>query len=219
MPFKTPQSAVSNQKKRSFLSSFSKLTIILFFVGFLTGCLAANLLEDSLYAPALALFQNTLKNISSLAISRNDVFLYSCKENIKFFLLLIFFSLTNVWRLYYTGFTLYTGFSHGLLCSFCVLLYGPGGIIRYFCFLLPQVLFLAPAFLFAMRHLEALHSSWFFSEEKESAQTFFFHSKRRQLLFSKLPPLLLCVILLLCSALLEGYLNIPLLKYYHSSLY
>lgn len=219
MPLKTPQPALSKQKKSSPLSSFSKLTISLFFVGFLAGCLAAGLFEDSLYAPALTLFQNTLKHISSLAISRNDVFLYSCKENMKCFLLLIFFSLTNVWRLYYAGFTLYTGFSHGLLCSFCVLLYGPGGIIGYFCFLFPQVLLLVPAFLLTVRHLEEFHCCWFSAEDKEQPRLLLFHSKRRQLLFSKLPPLLLCAILLLCSALLEGYLNIPLLKHYHGSLY
>lgn len=219
MPFQMPHSAPSKQKKRSLLNNFSKLTIGLFFVGFLAGCLAASLLEDSLYAPALALFQNTIKHISSLAISRNDVFLYSCKENIKFFLLLVFFSLTNAWRLYYVGFTLYTGFSHGLLCTFCFLLYGPGGIIIYFCFLFPQVLLLAPAFLLTVRHLEELHCFWFSAEDKESSRNMFLPSKRRQLLFSKLPPLLFCAILLLCSALLEGYLNIPLLKYYHGSLY
>ena len=215
MSFKMPHPTPSKQKKHSFLTVFSKFAIGLFLIGFLTGCFAANLLEDSIYAPALALFQNTTKNISTLAISRNDVFLYSFKENIKYFLLLVFFSLTNAWRLYFTGFTLYTGFSHGLLCTFCVLLYGPGGIIGYFCFFLPQALVLIPAFLLSARHLEELHCCWFASEDKEHSV----YQKRRQLIFSKLPPLLFCVILLLCSALLEGYLNILLLKYYNSALY
>lgn len=210
---------ISSKHKHHFpLNNFAKLTIGLFLIGFLAGCLVANLLEDNLYAPALTLFQNTITNLPSLDINRNDVFLYSMKENIKFFLLLLFFALTNVWHLYYTGYTLYTGFSHGLLCAFCVLLYGPGGIIGYLCFLLPQALLLIPAFLLTVSHLQELHTNWFSSDNNEPAHSFLPNTKKRQLLFAKLPPLLLCIALLLCSALLEGYLNIPLLKYYHSGL-
>lgn len=218
MSIRPKYSRLPKQKQHFPLTGFSRLTIGLFLIGFLAGCVTANLLENSLYAPALTLFQNTVSQISSLDINRNDVFLYSMKENIKYFLLLLFFALTNVWRLYYTGYTLYTGFSHGLLCTFCMLLYHAGGVMEYFCFLLPQALLLVPAFLYLINHMETLHRDWFSSDNREPSHTFLPNAKKRQLLVSKLPVLLICLLLLVCSALLEGYLNIPLLKYYHSGL-
>jgi len=161
----------------------------------------------------LLLFENTLNNLSSLEINGRDVFFYSLKENLKVFFLLVFFAMTNVWRFYYAGFTLYTGFSQGLFCSFCMILSGAGGSLQYLFFLLPQSLLLAPVFLVCICHLEELHCNLFTSESNDSSKGIFQNAKKRQLLLSKLPFFLICIILLAASALLEGYLNIPLLKY------
>jgi len=212
---KLRHTALPKQKRHSLLAAFSRLTVFLFALGFFAGCLAGNLLQDSLYAPALSLFQNTISLLPSLDIDQNDVFLYSIKENMKYFLLLLFFSLTNVWRLYYVGYTLYTGFSHGLLFAFCFLVYHAGGVLEYFCFLLPHCLLMAPAFLLAVSHFEDLHRNWFTPENNDKATSFLPNAQKRQLIFSKLPPIFLCAFLLACSALLEGYCNIPLLKYFH----
>jgi uncharacterized membrane protein SpoIIM required for sporulation len=208
----------TNKKGRHLfsLNHFAKLTIGFFLFGFTGGFLAAHLLRNTLYAPSLSLFQNTLSSLSSLAIDRNDVFLYSMKENVKFFLLFFFFALTNVWRLYYACSTIYSGFSYGLLCAFCILLSGTGGIVEFFCFLLPQALLLIPAYLLAVCSLERLHKGWFSKDYSETSSPLFLHPKRRQLLFASLPSLFFCIILLLLASLIEGYLNIPLLKYYHA---
>lgn len=200
------------------IATYSKLTIGLFLLGALGGCLCTNLLKDYLYEPVLTLFQNTLTNLPSLKISSKEVFWYSLKDYLKCFLLLCFFALTNVWRIYSAGFTLYTGFTHGLLFSFCLFINHITGILQYLCFLLPHTLLLAPIFLLTISHLEVLHNDLFALEKNDSSHGILGNPKKRQLLFSKLPLFFLCIILLVIGALLEGYLNIPLLKYFHAKI-
>lgn len=213
MPVKSKYSTIPKRRHRYLLTGFSRLTIGLFLAGFILGNLSGHLFKEPLYNPVLLLFENTLNNLSSLEINGRDVFFYSLKENLKVFFLLIFFAMTNVWRFYYAGFTLYTGFSQGLFCSFCMILSGAGGSLQYLFFLLPQSLLLAPVFLVCICHLEELHCNLFTSESNDSSKGIFQNAKKRQLLLSKLPFFLICIILLAASALLEGYLNIPLLKY------
>lgn len=206
------QNATSSRHTFFFLNGFSKLTILLFSAGYFLGFFAVQAFQDTLYASALALFQNTVTRIPSLDIDCNDVFFYSLKENLKFFLLPAFFSLTNVWHLYFSACTLYTGFSHGILGAFCVLVCGPSGIVSYLFFLLPQALLLVPLYLIFINHMELLHQSWFAPENNASGSGVLPNAQKRQLLLSKLPFLLLCTVLLLVSALAEGYANILLLK-------
>lgn len=202
------------------LSSFSKLTIGLFLIGFFFGCLGSHFFEEYLYATVVDLFRNTINQIPWLDIDRNEVFLYSLKDHITYFLLLVFFSLTNVWRIYYFGSTIYTGFSQGLLFSFCTMTYGLGGILQYFCFLLPQSILLVPVFLFALSRLELLHKNWFAPENRdiEHSPSFLPAPKKRQLLLCQLPFFFVCTVLLVCCALLEGYLNVPIIKSYNAGL-
>lgn len=216
MPAKIRHTTLPKRKRPFPSNGFSHLTVGLFLAGFLTGYLGGHLLKEHLYEPVLILFENTISNLSTLDINGTDVFFYSLKENLKIFFLLFFFALTNVWRFYYIGFTLYTGFTQGLFCSFCVILSGTIGILQYLCFLLPQTLLLIPVFLICIIHLELLHSDLFAPENNDSSRSLLRNAKKRQLLFSKLPLFLICIILLVISALLEGYLNIPLLKYYFS---
>lgn len=213
MPIKSRYSTMPKRRQHSLMSSFSRLTIGLFLAGFILGNLSGHLFKEHLYNSVLLLFENTLNNLSSLEINGKDVFFYSLKENLKVFFLLVFFAMTNVWRFYYAGFTLYTGFSQGLFCSFCMILSGVGGSLQYLFFLLPQSLLLAPVFLLCICHLEELHCNLFTTESSDSSKGIFQNAKKRQLLLSKLPFFLICIILLIASALLEGYLNIPLLKY------
>ncbi len=214
MPAKIRYTSLPKQGRYFTAFTFSRLTIGLFALGFLAGYLGGNLLREHLYEPVLLLFQNTVNALPSLDINRNDVFFYCLKENLKLFLLLVFFALTNVWRFYYIGFTLYTGFTQGLFCSFCIILSGIAGILQYLCFLLPQMLLLAPVFIVLISHLEMLHSGLFSPENNDSQKSLLHNSKKRQLVLSGLPFLLICILLLGVGALLEGYLNIPLLKYY-----
>ena len=94
-----------------------------------------------------------------------------------------------------------------------MILSGAGGFVQYLFFLLPQSLLLAPVFLLCICHLEDLHCDLFSSENSDNSKGILQNAKKRQLIISKLPLLLICIVLLTAGALLEGYLNIPLLKY------
>lgn len=216
MSAKIKYSSLPKRKRHFPITVFSRLTIGLFFLGFLAGCFSGTLLKNQLYEPVLTLFQSTVNNLPYLEIKYQNVFFYSLKENMKIFLLLVFFAMTNVWKLYYTGFTLYTGFSQGLLFSFCLLLSSTLGVLQYLCFLLPHALLLAPVFLYLMEQLDEFHSCMFTPENGDTSGGIFSGSKKRQLFFTKLPLFLTCILLLSICALLEGYLNIPLLKYFHA---
>lgn len=205
------------KRKRHFpITVFSRLIIGLFSLGFLTGCFCGTLLKNQLYEPVLTLFQSTVNNLPYFEISYKNVFFYSLKDNLKVFLLFAFFSMTNVWKLYYTGFTLYTGFSQGLLFSFCLLLSSTLGILQYLCFLLPHALLLIPVFLIAVARLDEFHSGLFTPENGDTTGNIFTNNQKRQLFFTMLPLFLIGILLLTFCSLLEGYLNIPLLKYFHS---
>ena len=215
MSAKIKYSSLPKRKRHIPITVFSRLTIGLFFLGFLAGCFSTTLLKDQLYEPVLALFRSTVNNLPYLEIRHQNVFLYSLVENLKIFLLLVFFAMTNVWKLYYTGFTLYTGFSQGLLFSFCLLLSNTLGVLQYLCFLLPQTLLLVPVLLYLMSQLDEFHSCLFTPESSDTSGGFFSGGKKRQLFFTRLPLFLTCILLFTICALLEGYLNIPLLKYFH----
>lgn len=163
----------------------------------------------TLYCCYLKIRWTTLPHWKSIAKMSFSI----ARRKLKNLFLLAFFALTNVWRFYYAGFTLYTGFSQGLFCSFCMILSGAGGSLQYLLFLLPQSLLLAPVFLLCICHLEELHRNLFTAENAENSKGIFQNAKKRQLLLSKLPFFFICIILLTVGALLEGYLNIPLLKY------
>lgn len=209
----------TNKKNKTALSGFSKITIGIFLLGFIPGCICAHFFEDYLYGTVISLFENTVNQIPWLSIDRNEIFLLSFREHTTYLLLLVFFALTNVWRLYYIGSTIYVGFSQGLFFSFCTMTYGIGGVLQYFCFLLPQGALLVPVFLFAINRLENLHRDWFCSDTQEYRRTLsFFTPQKKQLIFHQLPFFFLCIILLLLCAVLEGYLNVPLIKAYNSGL-
>ncbi|MCD7825559.1 MAG: stage II sporulation protein M [Clostridiaceae bacterium] len=198
------------------VSFFQKLTIALFLIGFVLGGMLGNILESALYAPVLSLFQNTVKKLPSLDINRNDVFLFCFQENLKCYLLLVFFSMTNAWRCYYFIFLLYSGLCYGLLFTFCTLLNGLGGIPQFLCFLLPQAILSIPLFLILLKKLEAFHTSWFLPENNTGSG--FLHQKKRVLLIRQFPLFLVFILLLLVSSLLEGYLNLPLIQYFNFGL-
>ena len=201
------------------LTGFSRLTIGLFFLGFLAGYIGAHFLENYIHSTVISLFRDTINQLPWLSIDRNEIFLLSFKNHLTSFLLLVFFSLTNVWRLYYIGSTIYTGFSQGLLFCFCTISYGLGGIPQYFCFLLPQAILLVPVFLLILNRLERFHYNWFLCEPGSSKRTLsFFSTQKRQLLFHQLPFLFICIILLFCCSILEGYLNVPIIKAYSAGL-
>ena len=196
--------------------NFTRLTVGLFLFAFVFGCFLANLFSKTLYAPVITLFESIVKELPALSLNRQEIFLFCGKDNLKYFLLLLFFSLTNVWKIYYPCFTLYTGFRYGLLFSFCMLVSGIGGIVEFLCFLLPHSLITLPVFLSSINRMELFHESWFCGTGEKRGPHFFLDKGKRQLLLKQLPYIFLYILLLLCAALLESYVNIPLLKQYHT---
>lgn len=212
------KSLLKQETGRKRFTNFTRLTIGLFLFAFVFGCFLANLFAGTLYAPVITLFESMTKELPSLSLNRQEIFLFCGKDNLKYFLLLFFFSLTNVWKIYYPCFTLYTGFRYGLLFSFCMLVSGIGGIVEFLCFLMPHTLITLPVFLSGINRMELFHESWFFySTGAKKGPRLFLDKGKRQLILKQLPRMLLYIALLLCAALLEGYINIPLLKQYHAA--
>ena len=196
-------------------------TLALFFLGTTLGFLATHLLRDSLYAPLLSLYQTLKAQLDTVDADRYTIFLLSFRGQLKLFLLLWFFSLTNVWRYYLWGFSVYTGFCKGLLLSFCLLISGAGGILDFLCFQFPQCLLMVPGYGMTIYHCHRLnhqlncnyiplsHQESTHSTGKASHQEF--PVGKKQLILHQLPCFLLDGTLLALGSLLEGYCNLSLL--------
>lgn len=109
-----------------------KITLFFAIIGIITGCITGNLLKENLYSPLITIYNETINNIPGLDIDKSDIFLLAIKRNVKLFILLYLFSLTNLWTYYYCAFSLYTGFTNGLLLAFNIILHGINGTIRFF---------------------------------------------------------------------------------------
>lgn len=213
------RSITATSKNKLHLSPVSKRTICFFLMGFVLGTLIMNLLESTLYAPVSSTFQDIMDSISSSQVHRKDLFAFGIVKNLKAYGLLLFFALTNVWGLYSFGFCLYNGFCHGLLLAFCILLHGFGGMLQYLSFLLPQVFLLIPVYLLIMNHLEKFHKNWFqATTTTKRPMSFLWEQQKRQLLFGQLPFWILCIFLLICAALLEAYVNLPIMEHFNQGL-
>lgn len=189
-----------NDSKRS-----PYLPVIYFFFlsGLLAGAVLSHFLKTSLYAPVLGLYQTLLSQLQALEIDSCALFLLAARKHMKYFLLVWFFSFTNIWKYYYRIFLLYSGFQNGLLLTFCLLMNGASGVIGFLCFLLPQFLLLAPAYIIAICRCEL------FQEALEQSS---FPTTKKQLILRQLPSFLVSLALLLLGCLLEGYLNPALLR-------
>lgn len=184
----------SAQSSRAIISS-----ILLYLAGMLLGYLCGHFLRNSLYLTVQSTYEGLLSGIGNTKIPFLPLFLLCIKQQCKNYLLLVFFSCTNVWLLYLSGYLLYRGFTCGLLLLFCTMLNGVSGIWGFFCFLMPQALLYVPTYLCLIRKL---------------------HTTREQTpkgisLLHEIPSLLLLLLLLLAGCILESTLNLPLLKWYH----
>lgn len=191
--------------------SCSPLLVVIyafFFIGMLAGGLTAHFLKTSLYAPVLRLYQTLLSQLQSLEVDSSILFLLAAKKHLKYFLLLWFLSLTNIWKYYYRLFLVYAGFQNGLLLSFCLIMNGLTGIIGFLCFLLPQSLLLVPAYIIAICRCDLL---------QENLGRDSFSQSKKQLILHQLPPFLVSAALLLLGCLLEGFLNPSLLRLFFRS--
>lgn len=174
-------------------------SILLYLTGMLLGYLCGNFLRNSLYHTVQETYNGLLSGISTAKVPFLPLFLLCIKQQVKNFLLLVFFSCTNVWLLYLSGFLLYRGFTGGLLLLFCTMLQGISGIWGFFCFLMPQVILYLPVYLCLINKLHTNRDS----------------STKGISLLQETPYLLLLLLFLLAGCILESTLNLPLLKWYH----
>ncbi|HBA97762.1 MAG TPA: hypothetical protein DCZ23_06615, partial [Lachnospiraceae bacterium] len=95
-----PQKAKTYKK----LPSSCKITLFFAIIGITAGCITGNLLKENLYSPLITIYNETLNNIPELDISKSDILLLALKRNVKLFVLLYLFALTNLWTYYYCAF-------------------------------------------------------------------------------------------------------------------
>lgn len=174
-----------------------KTVIIFFFIGMILGCFVGKLFNPILLPALKSIYSETLSSLPSLDIPSDKIVLSSFGRNIKFVLLLFIFSMTDLWRYYCLVFSVYTGFSNGLLLFFNVSIYKFAGIANYTCCIMPQYLILVPSFLFIIMKLHRINC---FDDTNQKGK----------LLLKQFPLFLLSILLILIGSLAEGYIN-PLL--------
>ncbi|MBR1741470.1 MAG: stage II sporulation protein M [Lachnospiraceae bacterium] len=177
--------------------------VFLFIISMTAGCLITNLLFENLFSSAFIDFKTDTGLIVTIGDKKKSLLLYYLFLHARVFFLLVFFSFTNVWKLYSRSFLCYTGIVQGILLIFCIhqeKLFK--GILEYFCFLLPHALLLFPLYLFSFLHLQKMHDKLFFSATRK---------QKRELFFKQLPFCLFAFLILFIASFLEAYVNLPLL--------
>lgn len=178
--------------------------LFLFLISMLTGCFLTNSFLETILYTAWQQFHTTTELILTISGKKEHLLFYYFFLHIRVFFLLIFFSYTNVWKIYYRIFLCYTGMVQGILFSFCLhknRLFS--GIIEYICFLIPQVLLLAPLYLFCFLSFGKMNDKLFGAGTKK---------QKRELLLKQFPIYVIAVFVLFISSFLEAYINLPLLQ-------
>ncbi len=187
----------STNTRKGKMPRICKTVIIFFFIGMILGCFVGKLFNPILLPALKSIYSETLSSLPSLDIPSDKIVLSSFGRNIKFVLLLFIFSMTDLWRYYCLVFSVYTGFSNGLLLFFNVSIYKFAGIANYTCCIMPQYLILVPSFLFIIMKLHRINC---FDDTNQKGK----------LLLKQFPLFLLSILLILIGSLAEGYIN-PLL--------
>ncbi len=204
-------------KKHFCLSEYTMKNMVLCAVGMACACLIANMTRHSIFAGAADILKQITDVLSQKGLDKSEVTLYSFTTNCKFALLLFFFSFTNAWYIYSRCFVFYIGFLQGVLLSCCLFLKGFSGIFFYLALLVPHAFLLVPSYLFLLQRLEGWHRGVPRGENGNSSQREYSPSKKKKQMVLQILPLFFgTMILLLLGAVLEGYLNVPLLRMFRS---
>lgn len=190
------KTSTTNIRKRT-MPRICKTVIIFFFIGMLIGTLVGKLFNPIILPVLKTIYSETISALPSMDIPSDQIVLSSFSRNIKFVMLLFIFSMTDLWRYYCLVFSVYTGFSNGLLLYFNISLYDFAGIANYTCCIMPQYLVFVPAFLFIIKKLHRINC---LDETKQKGK----------LLLKQFPLFLLSILLILIGSLAEGCIN-PLL--------
>lgn len=210
------KSIPKNSKNYRKLPAVCKITLFFAIIGLIVGLITGNLLKESLYSPLITIYNETINNIPELDINRMDILLLALKRNLKLFVLLYLFALTNLWTYYYCAFALYTGFTNGLLLSFNIILNGISGIIQFLFYICPQVLLFIPLYLMIIAHCNSFHDEFIscvsYPTHDNSKQ------KKGKLALCQFPFIILCLLFITAGCFIEANLNLPLVIWYSSHL-
>lgn len=209
--------ALKKTKAPKKLPAPCKITLFFAIIGIITGCITGNLLKENLYSPLITIYNETINNIPGLDIDKSDIFLLAIKRNVKLFILLYLFSLTNLWTYYYCAFSLYTGFTNGLLLAFNIILHGINGSIRFLCYLFPQALLFIPLYLMVIAHCDCFHDTFIAYASGPSYDNTYNYStkqKKGKLAIQQFPFIILCLVLIAAGSFIEANLNLPLVIWY-----
>lgn len=190
----------SNNIHTGRLPRICKTVIIFFFIGMALGILAGKFFSPLLLPALKTIYSETLSSLPSLDIPSDQIVFSSFSRNIKFVMLLFIFSMTDLWRYYCLVFSVYTGFSNGLLLFFNISIYKFAGIANYTCCIMPQYLIFIPSFLFIIMKLHKINCC------DDTTQ-------KGKLLLKQFPLFMLSILLILIGSLAEGYINPLLLKH------
>ena len=181
-----------------------RTVLFFFFASFLAGCLLSHVLFESLFETAFLEFKTDTVLIFHLGGEKISLLFYYFFLHIRVLFLLVFFSYTNVYKLYSRFFLCYTGMIQGILLTFCIhQKHFFKGIFTWLCFLMPHSLILGPFFLFAILFLQKTNETRSLSDTRR---------QKRELFLKQLPFCLLGISLIFAASFLEAYVNLPLLK-------
>jgi len=209
--------AIKKNKTPKKLPVPCKITLFFVITGIIAGYVTGNLLKESLYSPLIAIYNETLVNIPELDIDKMDIFLLAIKRNLKLFVLLYLFALTNLWTYYYCAFSLYTGFTNGLLLAFNIILHGLPGIIRFLFYMCPQALIFIPLYLIVIAHCNGFHDEFISCTSytfHDSTYTYSSKQKKGILAVKQLPFIVVCILFIIAGCFVEASLNLPVVIWY-----
>lgn len=191
------------------LSATAISATMLFILGLIIGCFTGYLTKSAIYSSLITFYNDIIMRIKNVSINNSDIFLLALKRNIKYVLFLYIFSTTNLWNIYYNSFIIYTGFSHGLLLSFNIIMYGPLGFIKYLCYQFPQAIIFIPLYIIVVSHCCNFHKDYLDHSD---------NTKKGKLLLTQFPFLLCNIIFVITGCLIEAWLNTPLVLWYSTVL-
>lgn len=211
------KSVIKKSKQHRQLPAVCKIVLVFAIGGIIAGYITGNFLKDSLYSPLLTIYNETISNIAELDINKSDIFWLAVKRNIKLFILVYLFSLTNLWSYYYCAFSLYTGFTNGLLLAFNIILHNISGIPRFLLYHCPQALFFIPLYLILIAHCNKFHNEFVSCSSfltHENTYNCSYRQKKGKLILQQFPFVIICIILITAGCFIEANLNLPLVIWY-----
>lgn len=211
------KSATKNNSKYKKLPIPCKITLFSAIAGIIAGYVSGHLLKENLYSPLITIYNETINNIPGLDIDKSDIFLLAARKNLKLFIFLYLFSITNLWTYYYCAFSFYTGFTNGLLLSFNIILHGISGILRFLCYICPQILLFIPLYLIIIAHCDSFHNEFIsYTSGLKYENTYIRPSKQKKgkLALQQFPFIIFCLLVIAAGSFIESHFNLPLIIWY-----